>query len=218
MILKFTSRLLFLTFFLLCINGCTRLYYSSMKKLGKEKRDILVNRILDGKKAQQQAADQFKTALDAFVEVTKFDGGELEKSYRKLNKELEHAEDRAKKVSDQIESIDHVARDLFKEWEKEIDEMSNGRLKTESRKLLHDSRERHAQLILQMQTSEKKMQPVLVAFRDQVLFLKHNLNSKAIGSLKKSALEIDSEVGSLIKEMERSNQLADKTIAGLNAE
>ena len=95
-----------------------------MKKLGKEKRDILVNRILDGKKAQEQAADQFKTALEAFVEVTKFDGGELEKSYKKLNKELERAEDRAKKVSDQIESIDKVARDLFKEWEKEIGEMS----------------------------------------------------------------------------------------------
>ena len=49
-----------------------------MKKLGKEKRDILVNRILDGKMAQQKAADQFKTALEAFQEVTKFDGGELE--------------------------------------------------------------------------------------------------------------------------------------------
>ena len=189
-----------------------------MKKLGKEKRDILVNRILDGKKAQEQAADQFKTALEAFVEVTKFDGGELEKSYKKLNKELERAEDRAKKVSDQIESIDKVARDLFKEWEKEISEMSNGRLKTESNRLLSDSRSRHEQLIRQMQASEKKMQPVLTAFRDQVLFLKHNLNSKAIGSLKKSAIEIDNEVGLLIKEIEKSNQQADKTIAGLNAE
>ena len=69
-----------------------------------------------------------------------------------------------------------------------------------------------------MQVSEKKMQPVLTAFRDQVLFLKHNLNSKAIGSLKKSAIEIDNEVGLLIKEIEKSNQQADKTIAGLNAE
>ncbi len=95
-----------------------------MKKLGKEKRDILVNRILDGKKAQQKAADQFKTALEAFQEVTKFDGGELEKSQKKLSKELDHAEDRAKKVHDEIESIDHVARDLFKEWEGEIGQMT----------------------------------------------------------------------------------------------
>jgi Protein of unknown function (DUF2959) len=215
---KFLNRALFLTILLISLSSCTRLYYSSMKKLGKEKRDILVNRILDGKKAQQQAADQFKTALEAFVEVTKFDGGELEKSYKKLNKELEHAEDRAKKVTDQIESIDHVARDLFKEWEKEIDQMSTGRLKTESKKLISDSRDRHEQLMRQMRSSEMKMQPVLSAFRDQVLFLKHNLNSKAIGSLKKSAIEIDNEVGALIKEMERSNQKADQTIAGLNAE
>ena len=218
MIIQQSRRLVLLTLFLLSLSGCSQLYYSSMKKLGKEKRDILVNRILDGKKAQEQAADQFKTALEAFVEVTKFDGGELEKSYKKLNKELERAEDRAKKVSDQIESIDKVARDLFKEWEKEIGEMSNGRLKTESNRLLSDSRSRHEQLIRQMQASEKKMQPVLTAFRDQVLFLKHNLNSKAIGSLKKSAIEIDNEVGLLIKEIEKSNQQADKTIAGLNAE
>ncbi len=69
-----------------------------------------------------------------------------------------------------------------------------------------------------MQTSERKMEPVLQAFRDQVLFLKHNLNSKAIGSLKKSAMEIDNEVGALIREIERSNQQADQTIAGLNAD
>ena len=124
MIIQQSRRLVLLPLFFLSLSGCSQLYYSSMKKLGKEKRDILVNRILDGKKAQEQAADQFKTALEAFVEVTKFDGGELEKSYKKLNKELERAEDRAKKVSDQIESIDKVARDLFKEWEKEIGEMS----------------------------------------------------------------------------------------------
>ncbi len=218
MTIKQSRRLALIPLFLLSLSGCSQLYYSSMKKLGKEKRDILVNRILDGKKAQEQAADQFKTALEAFVEVTKFDGGELEKSYKKLNKELERAEDRAKKVSDQIESIDKVARDLFKEWEKEIGEMSNGRLKTESNKLLSDSRSRHEQLIRQMRASERKMQPVLTSFRDQVLFLKHNLNSKAIGSLKKSAIEIDNEVGSLIREIEKSNQQADQTIAGLNAE
>ena len=143
---------------------------------------------------------------------------ELEKSQKKLSKELDHAEDRAKKVHDEIESIDHVARDLFKEWEGEIGQMSNGRLKSESNKLLSDSRSRHQQLIRQMQTSERKMEPVLQAFRDQVLFLKHNLNSKAIGSLKKSAMEIDNEVGALIREIERSNQQADQTIAGLNAD
>ena len=34
------------------LSGCSTLYYSSMKKLGKEKRDILVSRIEDGKQAR----------------------------------------------------------------------------------------------------------------------------------------------------------------------
>ena len=35
--------------------ACNRLYYASMEKLGKEKRDILVKRIVDGKKDQEEA-------------------------------------------------------------------------------------------------------------------------------------------------------------------
>lgn len=200
---------------LLC--GCSSLYYSSMKKLGREKRDILVSRIQDGKKAQDQAAQQFKTALEAFQEVTKFDGGDLEKIHKKLNKQLEDAEDRAKKVHDRIESIDKVANDLFQEWSGEIDKMSSGRLQEESRRLLRDATQRHQNLIRQMRSSEDKMAPVVQAFRDQVLFLKHNLNARAIQSLKKSVLEIDDDVKALILDLEKSNQEADKTIAGLSA-
>jgi hypothetical protein len=200
---------------LLC--GCSSLYYSSMKKLGREKRYILVSRIQDGKKAQDQAAQQFKTALEAFQEVTKFDGGDLEKIHKKLNKQLEDAEDRAKKVHDRIESIDKVANDLFQEWSGEIDKMSSGRLQEESRRLLRDATQRHQNLIRQMRSSEDKMAPVVQAFRDQVLFLKHNLNARAIQSLKKSVLEIDDDVKALILDLEKSNQEADKTIAGLSA-
>lgn len=200
---------------LLTLTGCSALYYSSMKKLGREKRDILVNRIKDGKEAQEKAAEQFKTALEAFQEATKFDGGDLEKMHKKLNKQLEQVDDRAGNVHDRVQSIEKVAGDLFKEWSGEIDKMSEGNLKSESRKLLRDAETRNATLIRQMRSSEGKMTPVVQAFRDQVLFLKHNLNARAISSLKKTVLEIDDDVKALILDIEKSNQEADRTIAGL---
>jgi hypothetical protein len=209
--------LLVLTALLLAATGCTRLFYASMKKLGKEKREILVSRILDAKQAQEDASEQFKTALEAFQAVTNFHGGDLEKSYNKLNAVLEDAEDRAKDVRNRISGIEKVSKDLFKEWSAEIDSMSGGPLKTGSRTLLRTTERRNRDLVAQMHTSEGKMKPVLQKFHDQVVFLKHNLNARALGSLKTQAASIDGEVEALLKEIAESNAAADKAIAGLNA-
>lgn len=206
------------TILLAAFTGCTSLYYSGMKKLGKEKREILVGRIEDGKEAQQDAAKQFKTALEAFQAATGFQGGDLEKVHSKLNSEYEHVESRVKKVHDKIDSIDKVANDLFIEWNGEIAQMQNRQLRTDSQRLLHEAQSRHRLLMRQMKSSEAKMEPVLRVFRDQVLYLKHNLNARAISSLKKSVVEIDDDVAALIKDIELSTQEADKAIANLKSE
>lgn len=198
--------------------GCTSLYYSGMKKLGKEKRDILAKRVEAGRKDQEEAKKQFQTALEAFQALTGFDGGNLEETYKKLNKEYERTEGRANDVRGRIESIEQVAGDMFKEWDQEIGEMRNSDLKNRSRALRREAEKRYRPLIARMKTSESKMRPVLAAFRDQVLFLKHNLNAKAIASLKQTALKMDGEVALLVKEIEASIQEADAFIATLGLE
>jgi predicted nucleic acid-binding Zn-ribbon protein len=197
--------------------GCTRLYYASMEKLGREKRDILVKRIEEGRKDQEQAKQQFQTTLEAFQALTGFQGGDLEKTYKKLNGELEDAEGRAKDVRDQIKSIDQVANDMFREWEQEIGSMRDAGLKTRSRAMLRDSQRRHRQLMTKMQDAERRMGPVLRVFRDQVTFLKHNLNARAIASLKQTSMKMDGEVAALVKDIEASIQEADAFIAALNS-
>ena len=110
--------------------ACGRLYYASMEKLGKEKRDILVKRIVDGKKDQEEAREQIKTTMESFKELTGFDGGNLEKVYNELNGDYEAAKSRADDVSNRIKSIEQVSHDLFNEWAKEIDEMLAADLET----------------------------------------------------------------------------------------
>lgn len=44
---------------------------------------------------------------------------------------------------------------------------------------------------------EARRTPVSNAFHDQVIFLKHNLNARAIASLQKTSMEMDKEVDRL---------------------
>ncbi len=200
------------------LTGCTSTYYKAMKTLGKEKRDILVSRVKDSKKDQQQAKEQIKTTMESFQELTGFQGGSLEKNYKKLNGEYEKAADSAKKLHDRIDSIDQVSNDLFKEWQKEIDGMENKQLKTQSAAMLRQSRLNEAAYVKSMRQTEARMTPVITAFHDQVTFLKHNLNARAIGSLKGTSAKMSTDVDVLLTSLDGSMAQADALITSLNAE
>jgi hypothetical protein len=198
--------------------GCTSSYYKAMKTFGKEKRDILVSRVKDSKKDQQQAKEQIKTTMESFQALTGFQGGQLEKSYKKLNGDYEKAADAAQKLHNRIDSIDQVSNDLFKEWQKEIDGMENKKLKAQSATMLRQSRLNEANYVKSMRQTEARMTPVITAFRDQVTFLKHNLNARAIGSLKGTSAKMSTDVDVLIVSLDSSMAQADSLINSLNAE
>lgn len=197
--------------------GCTRTYYKAMSTLGKEKRDILVSRVKDSKKEQQQAKQQIKTTMESFQALTGFQGGQLEKNYKKLNSEYEKAEESAKKLHDRIDSIDKVSNDLFREWQKEIDGMENRKLKQQSVDMLRKSRLQEAGYIKSMRQTEARMTPVVAAFHDQVIFLKHNLNARAIGSLKGTSAKISTDVDVLLSSLDGSMAQADALIQSLDS-
>ena len=61
------------------------------------------------------------------------------------------------------------------------------------------------------------MAPPLAAFRDQVTFLKHNLNAQAIASLETQVVSIETDVKKLVADMEASIAEADSFIKTLGA-
>jgi hypothetical protein len=69
-----------------------------------------------------------------------------------------------------------------------------------------------------MKAAEAKMAPVLVAFKDQVLFLKHNLNARAIASLQTNVNQIQGDVSRLVAEMEASINEANQFIEQMNTQ
>jgi len=197
----------------LTLVGCKSANYAFWNKLGYEKRDILVSRVEAAKTDQEKAKEQFKTTLERFQELTNFQGGELETKYKKLSSEYDRCKARADDVSSRINAVDSVAQDMFKEWKSELSQYQNADLRRKSQQELSDAQTRYQQLIALMRKSEQKMQPVLTAFHDQVLFLKHNFNAQAVASLQTTAQGIETDVQALIKDMEASINEANQFIS-----
>lgn len=202
-----TCALVLLTFAV--APGCDRVYYGTMKKFGMEKRDILIKRVREVRSAQTEAQEEFTSALDRFRAVVAVEGGTLEEKYDKLSKELERSEDRARKVRDRINAVQDVSKDLFREWERELGQYENRSLKAESEKEFRQTRQRTETLIAAMRRSETKIDPVLQPLRDRVLFLKHNLNAKALGALSSELATVETNVDALIADLQKSIAEAD---------
>ena len=125
-------------------------------------------------------------------------------SYNELNNEYEASVDKAEEVNERIADIADVAEALFVEWKEEITQYSNASLKRSSQQKLNATKTHYQKLITSMRNAEAKIEPVLRVFKDQVMFLKHNLNARAITSLKGELGAIESDVSSLIVSMEQS--------------
>ncbi len=197
------------------VAGCDSVYYSTMEAFGFAKRDLLVDRVEDARESQTEAKEQFQTTFEAFKALTGFEGGELESRYTTLSKEYTRSKNSADDVTQRIASIEAVAGDMFSEWGEEIEQFSSPEMKRKSEALRADTQRRYDQLIGAMRAAETRMAPVLTAFNDQVLFLKHNLNAQAISSLQDQVVQIESNVGQLIQEMQRSIDEADAFLQSL---
>lgn len=197
---------------ILTLVGCATAYYETMEKFGVHKRDILVDNIEDARDSQEAAKEQFASALEEFIAVLNYDGGELEARYSSLNRELQRSEARAEDVRDRIADVERVANALFREWEEELDQYSSADLRRSSQQQLIETQRRYDSLIQAMHRAESRLEPALVPFRDQVLFLKHNLNAQAVASLQDELIVIEADVGALIQEMEAAIAEADSFI------
>ncbi|WP_137165742.1 DUF2959 domain-containing protein [Salinimonas lutimaris] len=185
----------------LVLSGCQSAYYSAWEKVGVEKRDIMVDRVENAKESQEEAQEQFSSALDEFTTLINYKGGELEDMYNSLNDEYEASRSAADDVSERIDKVQGVADALFDEWEDELEEYQSTSLKRESETKLRETRRRYESMLRAMRKAESKMEPVLKTLHDNVLYLKHNLNANAIGALQGEFGQMKGDINSLIEDM-----------------
>src|SRR5678810_191507 len=141
--------------------SCQTAYYETMEKFGYHKRGLLVRDVEKARDAQQEAKEQFTSALDRFTKTLDIQGGELQEKYEALNKEYERSEDKANSVRKRIAAVEDVSEALFTEWNAELKEYSSSTLRKKSQEQLTQTRAQYAQLIKAMKRAEGKMDPVL---------------------------------------------------------
>lgn len=200
---------------LIMLLGCQSTYYAAMEKIGMHKRDILVDRVEQARTTQEETKEQFQSALEAFSSLTDFAGGDLEDKYTELSKVLGRSEDKADELHQRIKAIEDVSAALFREWEAELKQYSNANLRRSSAQQLDATKERYQQLIGAMRRAEAKIEPVLQPLRDQVLYLKHNLNARVVAALRQDLNNMRADVSSLIRELEEAVAEADRFITSM---
>lgn len=186
------------------LSGCASVYYDALEKVGVEKREVLASRVEKTQESQEEAKEQFATALEQLMELTNDSGGALKDHYDRLAEALEESEERAEEVHDRIDGVRSVAEALFSEWEAELAAYTSDSLRRQSQRQLKATQKRYDRLLLLMQRAADRMDPVLATLHDQVLFLKHNLNAQAVAGLDSTTRELQDDVTLLIADMERS--------------
>ncbi|MGI5308514.1 DUF2959 domain-containing protein [Rheinheimera sp. WS51] len=200
---------------LLSLTACQTAYYSAMEKVGVHKRDILSDRVEEAQESQQDAQQQFKSALDQFSQLIQFDGGDLQRAYEATDSEYQACKKAADEVSERIDSIEAVADALFDEWQDELEQYTSAKFKQDSARKLESTKRQYTTLLKTMRRAEKSMLPVLASLKDNSLYLKHNLNAKAIGALQGEFGSIQRDINRLISDMNTAIAQSEQFVATL---
>ncbi|WP_333797951.1 DUF2959 domain-containing protein [Rheinheimera sp.] len=200
----------------LLVGGCSTAYYAAMEKVGVHKRDILIDRVEEARDAQAVSQQEFKDALDQLSQLINFHGGNVQDKYEALQAQYEDSKKAADEVTARINKVELVAFDLFDEWEAELSQYQNKKLKTDSKKKLLDTKRQFDALVKVMRRAESKMPPVLRVLNDNVLYLKHNLNAKAVGAIQGEFGVLQQDVNNLLAEMNRAIADSNQFIATMN--
>lgn len=201
----------------LAVSGCASTYYATMENFGFAKREILVDRVKDARQEQAETQAVFASALDEFRSLVDIQGGELEKQYDKMNASYEGAKRQAGEVRTRIKAVDDVGQRLFREWDNELEQYESADLRRRSAEQLARTRADYDKLLAAMNKAASKMDPVLELYQDQVLFLKHNLNARAVSSLELERTRIEERVETLIAEMNAAIAEADTFIRSMDS-
>ena len=210
-------RIALLVALVLALGGCASAKYSALEKVGIHKRDILVDRVEDARDSQAETRENLVSAYDQLSTLIGHDGGELEKQYKRLDKEVERSRESIEELDDRLESIDRVSSDLFEEWESELELYNSRALRADQEKKLAEARRQFRVMRERMQVARNRVDPVMAVLNDNVLYLKHSLNAQALAALRGQATLLEGEVEALIRDMQVAIDEADAFIANMRS-
>lgn len=197
-------RTTLILFLLATASACTTVYYDVWESFGVEKRDLLKSNVENARDTQEETQRHFMSALQRIKDSYGMNPSKLEDIYDRMSSDYEESKQKADELHKRIASVEDIGADLFEEWRKEAKTLDNQQYREDSFQKLDDTKAKFNKMVASMKAVEKKLPPLLKALHDQVIYLKHNLNAQALTSLKKESASIESDIGSLINDLNQS--------------
>ena len=196
----------------LSLAACSTVKYQALEKVGIYKRDILVDRVEDARDSQEETKEELVEAYAELNTLIGVEGGDLERQYQALDKKVERSRDAIEELDNHLKAIDTVSEDLFEEWQQELGQYNSATLRRDQEKKLAESRQQFTALRARMQTARERVDPVMAVLNDNVLYLKHSLNARALDALRGEATALEGKVDALIRDMQLAIDEADRFI------
>lgn len=207
-------RLFFVAGCLAMLFACSTVYYNFWETLGQEKRDILKSNLIAAKEEQGDVQEEFKSTLEKIRATYNFTGPkELENYYDEISADLADSKEEAGELKTRIRRVEQIGDDLFAEWKSEAEQIGDKALRRDSLAKREQSLKKFNTMLVSLTTAEKSLDPVLSRLNDHVLYIKHQLNAKALGAFQVETNSIKSGVAKLIGDLEKSTKATNDFIS-----
>ncbi len=123
--------------------------------------------------------------------------GDAATEFAKFLAASEASEDQAETLRDITEPMQDAADELFQRWTKDMEAFGNSRMRQRSQTRLDETRTRFQSIIGATQAAQIALDAFHDDMRDHALFLRHDLNSAAVASIRTDVRALNEQIQGL---------------------
>lgn len=160
-----------------------------------EQVDELLTRIERVQAETAVAKDAVHAALDELCRIVSpgFQG-DAAAEFAKFIAASERSEEQGETLRDVTEPMQEAASDVFQRWTKDMEAFGNSRLRQRSQTRLDETRTRFQGIVGATQAAQISLDAFHDDMRDLALFLRHDLNSAAVASIRTDVRALNEQI------------------------
>ncbi len=190
-------------------------YTSSLTLEGVDHQTDLAREVSRAMETQLESQEAFNTALDL---ITRFTEPRAEVDldlHEDLLDQVDTCADHVADLEPQIADLQAVGATLFSDWQAELDQFSSPQIRARSEERMREVQVSFASLLEQLRATNQQTAAALVTLRDYVLFFNHNLNPRAIESLRSENAGVAEVIGTLNAEVDAAAEVTEAFLGSL---
>lgn len=184
---------------------------------GHKRADKVIKRVERVMKEMTDARHGIEKALEAYGAMLQNDVDNRRSTYKDLITAVERSHKRQKEMEKRVKEMAKEALNFFKAWKKSLKNIQSKELVRRSRERLDDSRGRYDEMLAAWRQAADQFKVVTGNLSDQLLYLGHELNADAAGSLREDKAKLDGMANTLFDQVDDFASIASEYIGSLKS-